>query len=220
MADASTIIRGKYDRLAPVFDLLESLCEKMIFHAWRRRLWKDVASGRILEVGVGTGKNFPYHPAGAEITAIDFSPEMLKRARNRLPRSQAAVELEEMDVERLAFADNSFDTVVASFVFCSVPHPVRGLREVLRVCKPEGKIMLLEHVVSEIPWQARLMEWLNPVILGLAGANINRRTVRNAQTAGLIIERVEDLGHGGLVKLIEARKPDGYNHAFQPTVKD
>lgn len=221
MAESSAAIRRRYDRLAPFFDLLEGIAERLAFASWRQRLWNEVGAGRVLEVGVGTGKNFPYHPPGADITAIDFSPAMLARAQHKLEQSLASVELLQMDVERLSFPDNSFDTVVASFVFCSVPHPVRGLREVLRVCKPQGKVLLLEHVLSDDPRRALIMNWLNPLVVRLVGANINRRTVNNVSAAGLAVESVEDLGHSGLVKLIKAYKPDGYNgRVFQPSTKE
>lgn len=221
MAESTATIRRRYDRLAPFFDLLEGVAERMAFAPWRQRLWSEVGAGRVLEVGVGTGKNFPYHPAGADITAIDFSPAMLARAQHKLEQSLASVELLPMDVERLTFPDNSFDTVVASFVFCSVPLPVKGLREVLRVCKPGGRVLLLEHVLSEDPLRARIMNWLNPLVVRLVGANINRRTVNNVSAAGLAIDSVEDLGHSGLVKLIKAYKPDGYNdRVFQPSLED
>ncbi|BBL70888.1 class I SAM-dependent methyltransferase [Methylogaea oryzae] len=221
MAESTSAIRRRYDRLAPFFDLLEGVLERLAFGAWRQRLWSEAGAGRILEVGVGTGKNFPYHPPGADITAIDFSAAMLSRARNKLGQSPAAVELLPMDVERLDFPDNSFDTVAASFVFCSVPLPVKGLREVLRVCKPGGRVLLLEHVLSEDPLRARIMNWLNPLVVKLVGANINRRTVGNVAASGLAIDSVEDLGHSGLVKLIRAHKPDGYNEpVFQPAIKE
>lgn len=205
--DDSATIRRRYDRLAPWFDALEGVLERMAFAPWRQRLWQDAGNGRILEVGVGTGKNFPYHPAGARITAIDFSPAMLERARPKQAQSAATLLLETMDVERLDYADDSFDAVVASFVFCSVPDPLQGLREVRRVCKPGGKVLLLEHVLSHRPWLARLMHALSPLVVRLLGANIDRDTVANVAAAGLTLEQVEDLGHGDVVKLIEARKP-------------
>jgi ubiquinone/menaquinone biosynthesis C-methylase UbiE len=159
----------------------------------------------VLEVGVGTGKNFPYYPSGVRITAIDFSRRMLGRARLKVQNEHLPVELLLMDVERLALQENSFDAVVASFVFCSTPHPVQGLKELLRVCKPGGKILLLEHVRSANPFLGKLMDLLNPVIVRIFGANINRNTVTNVERSGLRLEKVTDLW-GGIVKLIEARK--------------
>jgi ubiquinone/menaquinone biosynthesis C-methylase UbiE len=159
------------------------------------------ASGKVLEIGVGTGKNFPYYPEGCDVTAIDFSPGMLARARKKLHLASVPVNLMEMDVQALQFPDNTFDTVVATCVFCSVPDPVKGLREVKRVCKPGGKIILLEHVRSDNPVLGRLMDLLNPISLHLIGSNINRRTVKNVESAGIKLEKVEDV-YGKIVKLI------------------
>ena len=113
-----------------------------------------------------------------------------------------------MDVQDLEFEDNTFDTVVGSFIFCSVPDPIKGLKEVGRVCKPGGKIVLLEHVLSANRVIAWLMNLVNPVIVRLMGPNINRRTVENADKSGLKVAGVTDLAFG-IFKLIEARKDTG-----------
>ena len=195
--------RARYDRIAALYDLMEAPMERGRFSRWRARLWAQVKGPRVLEVGVGTGKNFAYYPQGLEITAIDFSPKMLEKAHRRAERDKVNVDLRLMDAQRLEFPDDSFDSVVASFVFCSVPDPIRGLRELRRVTKPDGRVLLLEHVRP--PGLAgTLADVLNPVVVRLWGANINRCTVENVQQAGLAIERVEDLS-GGIVKLIVAR---------------
>ena len=98
----------------------------------------------------------------------------------------------------------TFDAVVASLVFCSVPDPVRGLREVARVVKPGGKILMLDHVLSANRFWAWLMNWANPVVLRIFGDNINRETAENVVKSGLLLEKVTDLT--GIFKLIEARK--------------
>jgi ubiquinone/menaquinone biosynthesis C-methylase UbiE len=159
----------------------------------------------ILEVGVGTGKNFPYYPADARITAIDLSGKMLAQARRKAEKLGIGVRLLQMDVEHLDCEDNSFDTVAGSFIFCSVPDPVRGLSEVKRVCRPGGKLVLLEHVLSANRIVAWFMNLVNPVVSRLMGPDINRKTVENIGLAGLKIENVTDLS-AGIFKLIEARK--------------
>jgi ubiquinone/menaquinone biosynthesis C-methylase UbiE len=196
--DQTEIIKRRYNRAALFYDWMD----RMISPALRRKVLA-LARGKVLEVGVGTGKNLPYYPPGCEVTGIDFSPRMLARARTKAPSAPVPVNLMEMDVQKLEFADNTFDTVVATFVFCSVPDPVKGLREIRRVCKPEGRIILLEHVRSENPLLGALMDILNPIPLYLIGSNINRRTVENVKAAGLKIHDLTDV-KGKIVKLIIA----------------
>jgi ubiquinone/menaquinone biosynthesis C-methylase UbiE len=147
----------------------------------------------------------PFYPDNVQLTAVDLSDRMLAQARGRAAREAANVSLYEMDVQSLNFEDNSFDAAIATFVFCSVPDPVQGLRELGRVVRPEGRILLLDHVRVNRPIIGWLMDLLNPLVVRISGANINRRTVDNIHRAGLVIERVENLAPMGLVKLVEAR---------------
>jgi ubiquinone/menaquinone biosynthesis C-methylase UbiE len=202
---ATEATKKRYNRIAPVYDFMEGLTERSRYSKWREMLWSKVEGSDILEIGVGTGKNFPHYLKDAEITAIDFSEKMLSRAREKARKQGVQVRLQQMDVQNLEFEDNTFDTVVASFVFCSVPDPIRGLMEVKRVCKPEGKVLLLEHVLSANRVLAWLMNLTNPVAVRVVGANINRRTVENVTKSGLRVEQVTDLA-AGIFKLIEARK--------------
>jgi ubiquinone/menaquinone biosynthesis C-methylase UbiE len=202
---ATEVARRRYNRVARVYDLMESLIERSRYRWWRGLLWSKVDGTTILEVGVGTGKNFSYYPKDADITAIDFSDGMLRRARERASEEKVKVHLQQGDVQALEFEDNTFDTVVASFVFCSVPDPVRGLMEVERVCKPGGKVVLLEHVLSANRILSWFMKLANPLVVRMFGANINRRTVENVTKSGLVLERVTHLA-AGIFKLIEARK--------------
>lgn len=207
MKKDSSKISKKYDRIAPYFDALESFIEILFFYGWRKKLWSKLEGQHVLEVGVGTGKNFIFYPndKGIRYTAIDFSEQMLKRAQQKRDKKNMAVDLQLMDIESLSYADNSFDTVIASFVFCSVPAPRKGLKELHRVCKPGGQVVLLEHVISENPVIAKLMNWFNPIVVSLFGANINRDTVRNVQACGFQKLHVDALG-GKMVKLIQAQK--------------
>ena len=133
-----------------------------IFHPGRKaavRLANDRPGQRILEVGVGTGLSLPYFRADAQVTGIDVSAEMLAKARRRAERLQLAhVEgLHLMDAEHLAFADNSFDAVLALYVASVVPDPARFAAEMRRVCIPGGTIVLVNHFTSE-NWALRWME--------------------------------------------------------------
>ncbi|MFO8064127.1 MAG: class I SAM-dependent methyltransferase [Spirochaetota bacterium] len=204
-AKDSEQVRKRYNRIAPLYDVLERPMEARAA-VWRRELL-SLARGSVLEVGVGTGKNLSHYPAGVTVTGIDFSGAMIERARKRAEESGFEnVTLLEMDAEDLQFEDNSFDTVVTSCVFCSVPLPVAGLREIRRVCKPGGSVLMLEHVRSEKPLLGPIMDLLNPVPLHLYGANINRRTVENLRLAGFRDIEVTDLWKD-VVKRIIARPP-------------
>jgi ubiquinone/menaquinone biosynthesis C-methylase UbiE len=199
------LARARYNRVAPSYDQREAWMERRAFDAWRRRLWPRVRGPRVLEVGVGTGKNMPYYPPGMQITAIDLSPGMLAEARRRTEQLGLAVDLREMDVEHLDFPDASFDTAAATWVFCTVPRPVQGLREVRRVVRPGGQILLLEHMRAENPILGALMDIANALVTRQASENINRRTLDNIRMAGLKIVDVERLSAFGIFLLIEAR---------------
>ncbi len=197
------LVRKRYNRLAFFFDALETPVEWFRFAAWRSRLRNRIVGKRVLEVGVGTGKNLPYYPQGVNITAIDFSPLMIQRAQRRASVLGTEVELQEMDVQNLDFPDHCFDTVFATFVFCSVPNPVAGLQEVRRVCKPDGRLILLEHMRPGNAVLGLLFDILNPVVVRMMGANINRRTMDNIRRAGWKILEAERLS-SDIVRWIEA----------------
>ena len=139
-----------------------------------------------------------------EITAIDVSPHMLDRAEKRAQTPGPDIDLRQMDVQKLHFLDQSFDTVFATFVFCYVPDPVLGLRELRRVCKPGGRLLLLEHMRPENRLLGTLFDALNPLIVWITGANINRRTMDNIRDAGWRIESAENLS-SDIVRWVEAR---------------
>jgi phosphatidylethanolamine/phosphatidyl-N-methylethanolamine N-methyltransferase len=202
---ATEATRRRYQRIAPLYNLMEILPERH-YGPWRERLWSMVEGPEILEVGVGTGKNMDYYRAGLKITAIDLTPGMLERASQYAAQRSLEVELHLMDVQALAFPDATFDTVVATCVFCSVPDPLLGLYEVLRVTRPGGRVLLMEHVRSEKRLVGALMDIINPIVLQMMGPNINRRTVENVDRAGLRIESIENIGFGDIFKLIVARR--------------
>lgn len=201
---ATARTRARYQRIAPVYDVIELFAERR-YAGWRPRLWSLVRGPKVLEVGVGTGKNMPYYPASMDITAIDLTPGMLEKARKRAVELAVTVDLQLGDVQNLNFPDNTFDDVVATFVFCSVTTPILGLNQIARVLKPGGRLLLLEHIRAANPVIGVLMDVLNPLVVCMMGANINRRTVENVQRSRLQFDQVEDLGTGGIFKRIVAR---------------
>lgn len=173
----------------------------MIRRSWRKDLLKNL-DGRVLEVGVGTGANLAYYPENVHVTGIDFSPKMLAKAQEKVVGSRAEIELIEMDAERMNFPDNTFDFVISTCVFCSVPNPVLGLKEIRRVVKPNGKILMLEHMRSENSFVGFMLDLFNPLTVRMVGTNINRRTINNIEKAGLIVEKQDYLMTSIMRKLI------------------
>lgn len=184
-------IKKRYNRVSKIYDTMD----KMIREDWRRDLLAG-AYGDVLEAGVGTGANLSYYPSSIQsLIGVDFSSDMLKYARQKASQLNAPYKMEliEGDIQELPFPDNSFDTVVSTCVFCSVPDPVVGLGELRRVCKPDGQILMLEHMRSENKAAGLVMDLLNPVTVRMWGANINRETMANIKSAGLSVVGEERL---------------------------
>jgi SAM-dependent methyltransferase len=199
------LTRRRYDRIAPVYDALEWMMEWRASR-WRRDLWARAEAGRILELGVGTGKNIRHYPKERDVVAFDISEKMLVRARRKAARYSSPVELGLGDAQALSYPDASFDVVVATFLFCSVPDPVLGLSEALRVLKPGGQLLLLEHVLSRRAALRRIMQWLDPIPFHIWGAHIDRDTADAVRAAGFVDVREANLSLD-VVKRIEAKAP-------------
>ncbi|WP_445664716.1 class I SAM-dependent methyltransferase [Fodinibius sp. AD559] len=197
--------RSRYDLIAPLYNVMEWPIEQLLFKSWRKDLWDQTKGPKVLEIGVGTGKNIPYYPEDIQVTGIDLSPGMLKRAKHQLPKKQQPrITLKQMDAQQMDFPDDTFDEVVSTFVFCSVPDPVLGLKEALRVTKPGGKLYLLEHMLSKNKSLSTVMEKLDAPIHYLTGVHIARTTVENVKIAGWKINQVQDMTSNGIVRMIEA----------------
>ena len=206
--------RSRYNLIAPHSDFMERPIERGRNHSWRADLWNTVRREagddevRVLELGVGTGKNIPFYPAQANVTAVDLSEAMLARAQEvARQHPDRQVELQQMDIQELDFANDAFDLTVATFVFCSVPDPVLGLREALRVTRPGGRLLLLEHMIATTPGLARLMTWLDSLVHWMIGVHIARHTVSNVERAGWQLDRVKPLSKFDIFRRIEAHKP-------------
>lgn len=177
-------ISEKYDRIARWYDLIEGVPDLLGIRRLRQRMLRQ-ASGKVLEVAVGTGKNLPYYPTDCGIIAVDLSREMLNVARERAAKLSMNVSFLLADAEALPFSNQIFDTVVSSLSTCTFPNPVGALREMARVCKPAGRILLVEHGRSNREWLARWQDRHADQFAKPLGCHWNREPLEIAREAGL-----------------------------------
>ncbi len=162
---ATTHLRSIYDRIAPLYDLLDIPFERGRYRAIRPGVFAEVTDARrLLDCGIGTGRNIPFYPRQAEVTGVDQCQGMLARARRRAHRQQREVELIEANVLDMPFGDDAFCAATATFLFCVLPDEIQesALREIARVVKPGGRIVLLEYQLSQRPWHRRIMKLWAP----------------------------------------------------------
>ncbi len=166
----------------------------------------DGLGGDLLDAGVGTGRNFPFYPDGSRVTGIDLSPAMLKRARWRKDKLGTAVVLREMNVTEMDFADDSFDGVISTFLFCvlDAEHQQPALEELRRVCRPGGAIRILEYTISEQPLQRFIMKLWAPWVRFAYGAEFDRHTEQYLEAAGLELVEKKFL-YKDVIKLLTVR---------------
>jgi len=164
------------------------------------------ATGRTLEMAIGTGLNLPCYPAGVELAGVDLSPAMLAHARRRAAELGRTVDLREADVQALPFPDASFDTVVCTFGLCAVSDDGAAVAEAVRVLRPGGLLLLADHIEGAA-WPVRAIQRLVEVIsVPLQGEHALRRPLRHVEAEGLEVVRRERFKLG-LVERLAARKP-------------
>ena len=187
---ATEEIGQRYDDLAPSYDRIDRLFEATIVGRLRRLF--EQAHGELLEVAIGTGKNLPYYPSDCRVTGVDVSAGMLAQARRRAATLGIDPTLAVMDAERLEFPDASFDTVTSSLTTCTFVDPLAALREMGRVCRLGGRILLLEHGRSS----NRALGWVQDVA-----------AERHARACGCHWNREpQDLVRQAGLEIIEARR--------------
>ena len=199
---------GNLNLFSRLYDPVMELLENLGLWRLRQKLLRGVR-GRVLELGVGTGRNLPLYPPGVDYVAgIDPDGVMLQQAQKRARKVPFPVDLFLTSAEELPFAEDSFDAVVATLVFCTVPDPPRALQEVRRVLKPNGGLYLLEHVKMKQKPIAWLQEQATPLWKHLAGGcHLDRDTLSAIHNAGFAGARVDSY-LGGLVLDIVALAPE------------
>lgn len=186
-----------------VYDIIELPVELLLYGRWREEALSNL-SGKVLEVGVGTGRNLKYYPVGCSVIGIDNSTGMLEKARKKA-RGMRNITLYLMDAEHLEFPDDSFDYVVTTFVLCSVPDPVKALKEMRRVLKPSGELIALEHMRSSNPFIARIEDLINPIMFFFIWDDMTRNTMGNIEKAGFTIKKAKNLAFQDVFKKIRAK---------------
>jgi len=192
-----------FDKTAAVYDLALWPAEIILLRRLRSQLAAQ-ACGRVLEIGAGTGANFAHYTRQARVYALDASTDMLRVARRR--PCQACATVTQADGQTLPFADETFDAALATFVFCSLPDPLRALAEIKRALKSNGWLLLMEHTRGTQPLMRWLTDTFHPMWYRLNGScHLNRETSRAVAQAGFDVTRLERY-LGGFLQLIWARK--------------
>ena len=199
--DASHVA-AVWDRLSRRYDLLLAPLELLFLRRWRRRVVAAVGGAHyVLEVGAGTGLNFRHYAPDARGVATDLSLGMIAAAAKRT--RPPGVKIVVADAERLPFRDSTFDVVIATLVFCSVPDDIAGFDELRRVLAPAGRFTALEHVRPP-RLGGRLFDWMNRWTSAHFGDHINRRPSETLSRHGFEVELVHNKA-GAVFQFIVAR---------------
>lgn len=186
------------------YDFVMSPLEKLKFKNIRKELLRGL-KGRVLEVGSGTGINFPLYEKGyvEQVHAIEPDKMMIEKSEERMKKARVPIQLHIESAENLSFPDQSFDSVVATLVFCTIPDPAKAMQEVRRVSKPGAPVLFFEHVRMEQPFMGKMQDLLNPAWKRFAdGCQLNRDTLSLVKEAGFEIKNVKSY-YKGLFLVIE-----------------
>jgi ubiquinone/menaquinone biosynthesis C-methylase UbiE len=204
-AEAATAKQKRvWDKSAPSYDRQMRFFERVWFDGGREWL-AERARGRVLEVGIGTGRNLGYYPDDVTVTGVELSPAMLDLARRHAAELGRDVELLEGDAAQLPVEDTSYDTVVCALALCTIPDPPAALAEMRRALVPGGRLLLLDHVRSSWP-PVYAAQWLvERLTVRLAGEHFTRRQLPLVRAAGFEVVETERL-KAGTVERIHATR--------------
>lgn len=197
--------KRKWEREAATYDWRMGFFEKVLFGDGREWVCSQ-AHGEVLEVAVGTGRNFPFYREGVQLTGIDLSPAMLEIARKKADELGLDADLREGDAQELPFPDASFDAVVCTLSLCAIPDDRRAVAEIKRVLRPRGRLLLLDHVrASSKVWLA-VQQVLEPLSWKSSCDRLLRRPLEHVVAEGFEVEQRERY-KAGIVERLSARRP-------------
>ncbi|HEV2059100.1 MAG TPA: class I SAM-dependent methyltransferase [Solirubrobacteraceae bacterium] len=205
VSNSRQVLRRHYDERAPKYDRRISFMERILFGDGRRWVCSQ-AEGDVLEIAVGTGRNLRHYPADVRLTGIDLSDRMLDIARREAAQLEREADLRAGDAEALEFSDESFDTVVCTLSLCTIPNDRAAVREVMRVLRPGGWFLSLEHVRSPLPAVRAGQRALEPLFLRFEHDHLMREPLEHLRACGFAVERLER-SKLGIVERVAARKP-------------
>ncbi|HYZ93362.1 MAG TPA: class I SAM-dependent methyltransferase [Actinomycetota bacterium] len=199
--------RKAWNKQSASYDKQIGWFERNVFGTDNRSWACGQATGDTLEVAVGTGLNFPHYGPDVRLTAIDLSPSMLEIARTRAASLANKPDLREGDAHKLPFADGSFDSLVCTFSLCNIPDPDAAVGEMKRVLRPDGRLLLVDHIRSENMFVYALQKVFEFISVRMDGDHMTRRPREQVERHGFVIESSERFKWGGIVERIRARNP-------------
>ena len=203
-----------YSEFAPLYDRVFG----KIFYSRLERVIEDSRiprGAKVLEVGAGTGTSFPAYPTHCQVTGIDLAPDMLTRARQKIAENGwTHIKVLEMNALALNFPDNSFDFVMAFHVVTVVPDPVAMIYEAQRVCKPGGKIVIVNHFTSDVPVLGSVTRSLDPLTRWL-GWRTDLKLKAFIETTNLTVERIYKISKASLYTVLVGTKTSNNHHSMR-----